>query len=229
MTVARRAATAWPCSRPGWRPTSSGRSSPARSSVEVDDDEAQITAGRSQFSLRLIPADEFPRLDRARRRRRHARRRRPRPGAAPGGAGGQHRRLPADPHRRAAGRRGATGCAWWPPTPTGSAVRDLPGAACWARARACCVPSRALGELARLLGGGDEVDAAPRRARRGASSVGRRAAHDPADRGRVPELPGPDPREPPQPALVVSREALLEAVRRVRLHGPRGDAGAPRS
>ena len=30
--------------------------------IEVDNDEAQITAGRSKFSLRVLPADEFPRI-----------------------------------------------------------------------------------------------------------------------------------------------------------------------
>ena len=30
--------------------------------VEVDADEARISAGRSEFSLRTLPADEFPRL-----------------------------------------------------------------------------------------------------------------------------------------------------------------------
>ena len=30
--------------------------------VEVDAEEARISAGRSEFSLRVLPADEFPRL-----------------------------------------------------------------------------------------------------------------------------------------------------------------------
>jgi len=33
--------------------------------VEVGDDEARITAGRSEFSLRVLPSDEFPRLTEA--------------------------------------------------------------------------------------------------------------------------------------------------------------------
>ena len=30
--------------------------------VEADGDEARISSGRSQFSVRLLPADDFPRL-----------------------------------------------------------------------------------------------------------------------------------------------------------------------
>ncbi|MGH9001113.1 MAG: DNA polymerase III subunit beta, partial [Acidimicrobiia bacterium] len=35
---------------------------PGAVSVEVGDDEAQIRSGRSSFSLRVLPADDFPRL-----------------------------------------------------------------------------------------------------------------------------------------------------------------------
>ena len=54
------------------------------------------------------------------------------------------------------------------------------------------MPSSALKELGRLLGGADEVTPAPRRARRHVRGR-RRPAHHPPDRGRVPELPRPDP------------------------------------
>ena len=99
------------------------------------DDEARITAGRSEFSLRILPADEFPRLRRADRRRRSPWPARSWPRAlSPGGAGGLERRRPADPHRRAPGRRGR-----WPAprrhrlVPAGG-PRPARHAPCWPRA-----------------------------------------------------------------------------------------------
>ena len=83
------------------------RALPAGSvSVEVADDEARISAARSEFSLRVLPADEFPRLTEAGRRAGHPRQRRAGRRAHAGGAGRVERRRPADPHRRAPGRRG---------------------------------------------------------------------------------------------------------------------------
>ena len=36
---------------------------PGAVDVSIDDDDATITAGASEFSIRVIPADEFPQLD----------------------------------------------------------------------------------------------------------------------------------------------------------------------
>ena len=74
--------------------------------VEVGDDEARISAGRSEFSLRVLPADEFPRLTEAAGDAGHPGRRRAGRRAHAGRAGRVERRRPADPHRRAARRRG---------------------------------------------------------------------------------------------------------------------------
>ena len=61
----RRAATAWSV-LPGRLASDIVRALPAGSvEVEVADDEARISAGRSEFSLRVLPADEFPRLTEA--------------------------------------------------------------------------------------------------------------------------------------------------------------------
>ena len=105
------------------------------------------------------------------------------------------------------------------------AVRDLPGASVLGRGpeRAGAVP--ALGELARVLGRRRRGHPAPGRARRHLRGR-RRAAHHPADRGRVPELPGAHPVEPPEPA---HGRARGPARRRApgQAAGPGGDAGAP--
>ena len=125
-----------------------------------------ITAGRSQFSVRTDPGRRVPAAGRAGRRRGHA-------------AG-----------RGRSARRCARSCAAAStdearPILTGVllaaedgglrlvatdsyrlAVRDLPGTGAAARARSVLVPSRALSELERLLGGAERGHAAPRRARR---------------------------------------------------------------
>ena len=79
------------------------------------------------------------------------------------------------------------------------AVRDLPGTSVLGegqkRAGAVAGPGRA----GRVLVPTDEVTL--RLGERDAAfEVGDRAAHDPPDRGRVPELPGPDPAQPAEPA-----------------------------
>ena len=95
------------------------------------------------------------------------------------------------------------------------AVRDLPGTSVLAEGQKVLVPSRALGELARVLAGGDTLTL--RLGERDATfEVGIDPPHHPADRGRVPELPGADPAAQPN-RLTVGREALLDAVRRVKL------------
>ena len=82
------------------------------------------------------------------RRSGHARGRRLRRGVAPGGPRRQSRRRPPDPHGRAAWRPKPAGCAWSPPTPTGS-----PCATC--RARACCSEGQSVLVPSRRAGGAD--------------------------------------------------------------------------
>ena len=100
-----------------------------------------------------------------------------------------HRRLPPDPHRRAAGRRGGR------PAPRGHRLLPPRGPR---PARALSVLGEGQSVLVPVPGpqgaragrsGADEVTAAPRRARR--RLRGRRhPRHHPAHRGRVPQLPG---------------------------------------
>ena len=77
------------------------------------------------------------------------------------------------------------------------------------------VPSRALAELQRVLADGTELTL--RLGERDATfEVGGTRLTTRLDRGRVPELPQPDPGLVPEP-VTVGREPLLEAVRRVKL------------
>ena len=73
----------------------------ARATTEVS-----ISAGRSQFAIRPLGLDDYPMQARAGRRGGHAVVVVGRRGAAPGRAGGEHRRCPGRAHRRADRRRG---------------------------------------------------------------------------------------------------------------------------
>jgi DNA polymerase-3 subunit beta len=75
--------------------------------VEVDGDQARITAGRSEFSLRVFPVDEFPRL--------------------PEPEGDAVTLDASEP----------TGCASSPPTRTGWRCATCPARACSARGSRC--------------------------------------------------------------------------------------------
>lgn len=123
---------------------------PGAVTVEADDDELRIHAGRSQFSVRTHPVGEFPRVN---------------------VAGGQSMALPVDglvDALRQVVRAASTEESR--PLLTGVllaaedgdlrlvatdsyrlAVRDLPGAGVLAEGQKVLVPSRALGELQRLL------------------------------------------------------------------------------
>ena len=161
----------------------------------ADDDEVRIASGRSQFSVRTVPADEFPRLSEPAERGGH---RSPaeelRRGAAPGGAGGEHRRGPADPHRRADDRRGRRAAAGRHRLlPAGRARPAGHGVLARGPERAGAVAGAAT-SCSELLGG--RARSRLRLGERDATfEVGKRAAHHPPDRGRVPELPRPDPRQ----------------------------------
>ena len=163
-------------------------------------DEARITAGRSQFAIRVLPAEEFPRLAE------------PPADAVTLDAGefaaALRQVVPAasaddarpDPHRRAAGRGGgrpAAGGDRLVPAGPARPARSI-GAGRGADGAGAVAGAVRAGPAARPEG----VAGAPPRRARGVLRGRRRcrAARDPADRGRVPALPGADPVELPQPA-----------------------------
>lgn len=197
--------------------------------VETDDELARITQDAAEFEIRLIPADEFPRL------------------AEPAGdavtieaaafAAALKQVIPAasadDSRPILTGVLLAAEDDGLRLVATDSyrlAVRTMAGSSVLAEGQRVLVPSRALAELARVLPDQGEVtlrlgerDAAfeDRRLR----GVGHPPGHPP-DRGGVPQLPGPHPVGPGQRAhrgagRPARRPAPGQAV------GPRGHARAP--
>ena len=95
------------------------------------------------------------------------------------------------------------------------AVRDLPGAGVLAEGQKVLVPSRALNELERLLGGGGDVEL--RLGERDATfEVGGTRLTTRLIEGEFPNYRQLIPQSHPN-RLTVGREPLLEAVRRVKL------------
>jgi DNA polymerase-3 subunit beta len=186
---------------------------PGAVTFELADDEARITSGRSDFSLRLIPADEFPHL------------------AEPAGdavtlsaadfAAALHQVVPAasadDSRPILTGVLLAAEEAGLRLVATDSyrlAVRDLPGTSVLAEGQSVLVPSRALGELGRLLGEGEVT---LRLGERDASfEIGDVRLSTRLIEGEFPNYRGLIPASHPN-RLTVGREVLLDAVRRVRL------------
>ena len=182
--------------------------------VEVDADEARIAAGRSEFSLRVLPADEFPRITD--------------PGGEPVTLESAELATALAQVVRAASSDDArpilTGVLL-AAEPTGLrlvatdsyrlAVRDLPGTTVLAEGQRVLVPSRALQELARVLSTADSLTV--RLGERDASfEVGGTRLTTVLIEGEFP----PYERLIPQTQsnrLTVGREVLLEAVRRVKL------------
>lgn len=182
--------------------------------VEVDSEQARIAAGRSEFSLRVLPADEFPRL--------------PEPAGDPvtlasaelSGALAQVVRAASSDDARpiltgvllAAHDGGLRLVA------TDSyrlAVRDLPGTSVLAEGQHVLVPSRALQELARVLAGADTLTV--RLGERDASfEVGGTRLTTVLIEGEFPPYERLIPQAQPN-RLTVGREVLLDAVRRVKL------------
>jgi len=187
--------------------------------IEVAGDEARVTSGRSQFAVRTLPIDDFPRLD---------------PPA------GDQVSVPADD--LAAGLKQVVLAASSDdarPILTGVlmtaeegglrlvatdsyrlAVRDLPDATVLGEGQKVLVPSRALGELIRVLGGAKEVHV-----RLGERDVTFDVAPEDGAKvqlttrlieGEFPNyrqlIPASYPNE-----LTVDRETFLDAVRRVKL------------
>lgn len=182
--------------------------------VEVDGDQARIAAGRSDFSLRVLPADEFPRI------------------AEPSGDpvtlnSAELASALSQVVRAASGDDArpiltgvllaaeATGLRLVATDSYRLAIRDLPGTTVLAEGQKVLVPSRALQELARVLGGGDTL--AVRFGERDASfEVGGTRLTTVLIEGEFPAYERLIPQTQPN-HLTVGREVLLEAVRRVKL------------
>jgi DNA polymerase III subunit beta len=190
--------------------------------VQVGDDEAHITSGRSNFSLRVLAADDFPRL--------------PDVGGsavevgAPALAEALRQVVPAASRDDA--RPILTGVLLTAVSgglrlvATDSyrlAVRDLQGVSMLEPGQRVLVAAKALSEVQRLLGDGTiEVTLSERDAkfRIGEAEVTTRLIE-----GEFPNYEQLIPSGYPN-RLTVEREALAEAVRRVRLVG-QGRDGAP--
>ena len=185
-----------------------------RVEITVDGDEAHIVAGRFESSLRLLPADEFPRLAM------------PSDDAVTLGAqdfaAALHQVVPAasadDARPILTGVLLAAEEGGLRLVATDSyrlAVRDLPGTSVLGEGQSVLVPSRALRELERLLGTAEEITL----------RLGEREATFEVDHvrlttrlieGEFPNYRGLIPASHPN-RLTVNREALVEAVRRVKL------------
>ncbi|MGK2947520.1 MAG: DNA polymerase III subunit beta [Acidimicrobiales bacterium] len=182
--------------------------------VEVADEQARIAAGRSEFSLRVLPADEFPRLTEATGDAvtlasaelsaaltqvvRAASSDDARPiltGVLLAAEAGGLRLVATDSYRLA--------------------IRDLPGTTVLAEGQQVLVPSRALQELSRVLSGADTLSV--RLGEREASfEVGGTRLTTVLIEGEFPPYERLIPQAQPN-RLTVGREVLLEAVRRVKL------------
>lgn len=185
-----------------------------RVEVTCEADEATIVAGRFESSIRLLPADEFPRLA-----------------------------MPADDAVTISAREFATALHQVVPAASADdarpiltgvllaaeegglrlvatdsyrlAVRDIPGASILGEGQSVLVPSRALRELERLLGSAEEITL--RLGEREASfEVGELRLTTRLIEGEFPNYRGLIPASHPN-QLTVGRETLVEAVRRVKL------------
>ena len=187
---------------------------PGAVDLVVDGEEVQITAGRSEFSMRTIPADDFPRL---------------------GAPEGEEVTLnAADLSASLKQVVKAASADDSRPILTGVlmaaegeglrlvstdsyrlAVRDLPGTSVLSGDQAVLVPSRALAELSRVFGENDEVSL--RLGERDARfSVGGTEVVTRLIEGEFPNYRGLIPDSYPN-VMTVNRAELLDAVRRVRL------------
>ncbi len=184
-----------------------------RVEIAVDGDEAQITSGRFASSIRLLPADEFPRLAR------------PADNAVtldaadlssalsqvvPAASSDDARPILTGVLMAAEG----TGLRLVATDSYRLAVRDLEGSAVLDEGQTVLVPSRALRELVRALGDGEVT---LRLGEREATfEVGSTRVTTRLIEGEFPNYRGLIPSTYPN-RMVVSREALGDAVRRVRL------------
>jgi DNA polymerase-3 subunit beta len=197
---------------------------PGAVQIETDDDEARIASGRSQFAVRVLPADEFPRLP-------------VQSGDAVTLASADFAEALRQVVRAASSddaRPVLTGVLMAAEDPglrlvaTDSyrlAVRDLPGASVLREGQKVLIPSRALTELQRLAGsapekGDDKAAAAEVTLRLGEHDatfeVGNVRLTTRLIEGEFPNYRQLIPASYPN-RLIVGREALLDALRRVRL------------
>jgi DNA polymerase III subunit beta len=187
---------------------------PGAVTVEIDDDEARIGSGRSQFAVRTIPAHEYPQLpepaessvsldavafaDALRQVVSAASNDESRPiltGVLMAAEGDGLRLVATDSYRLA--------------------VRDLPGTSVLAEGQQVLVPSTALKELSRLLSAAEAVTL--RLGERDvAFEVGDVRVTSRLIEGDFPNYRGLIPNAHPN-RLSVGREPLLDALRRVRL------------
>ena len=182
--------------------------------VEVDEDNARIAAGRSEFSLRVYPPDEFPQFDVPAVEEVTV------DASAVAGALKQVVKAASSDDSRpiltgvllAAEDDGLRLVA------TDSyrlAVRDLPGTAVLAGDQSVLVPSRALSEVERVMGETETLTV--RLGERDVSfEIGSTRITSRLIEGEFPNYRGLIPASHPN-KLTVDREALLDAVRRVRL------------
>ena len=187
---------------------------PGTVQVEVTGEQAQITSGRSVFSVRTLPADDYPRLPE------------PPVGAVTIGAAAfadaLKQVIPAASHDDArpilTGVLLAAEAGGLRLVATDSyrlAVRDLPGTSVLADGQSVLVPSRALAELSRVLGGAESV--VLRLGDRDATfEVGATRITTRLIEGQYPPYRNLIPQTLAN-KLTVSRTVLLDALRRVRL------------
>lgn len=187
---------------------------PGAVTVTVEGESAEIRGGRSVFSVRTLPASEFPRLA----------------GAQPGGVTIASSAL-ADAIRQVVPSASTDDSR---PILTGVlltaeagglrlvatdsyrlAVRDLPGTTVLQEGQSVLVPSRALAEVARALGSGSEVTL-HLGDREATFAVGGVRITTRLIEGQYPPYRNLIPAQLPN-TLTVSRAALLDALRRVRL------------
>ncbi|MBW3615250.1 MAG: DNA polymerase III subunit beta [Actinobacteria bacterium] len=199
---------------------------PGAVTFESRDDDVRITSGRSQFAVRILPADEFPRL--------------PFPAEVVTGAADAVTLVAADLAEalrqvvRAASNDDSlpviSGVLLTGEGTGGSerpglrlvatdryrlAVRDLPGTTVLGEDQRVLIPSRALAEVQRLLSNASSVTV--RLAERDASfEVGQVRLTTRLIEGEFPPYQKLIPDSYPN-RLTVNRDALLDAVRRVRL------------
>jgi DNA polymerase-3 subunit beta len=188
---------------------------PGAVALEADDDDLRIVSGRSQFSVRTHPAGDFPRLpppsgdtvtlpagglaDALRQVVRAASSEDSRPiltGVLMAAEGNGVRLVSTDSYRLA--------------------VRDIPGVVVLTEGQKVLVPSRALNELQRLLGTGAEEVSLRLGQHDATFTTGNVSLTTRLIEGEFPNYRQLIPTSYPN-RLVVGREALLDAVRRVKL------------
>lgn len=187
---------------------------PGAVTITVDGDQARIEAGRSVFSVRTLPAEEFPKL------------------AAPPTTAvtlgtkelidALKQVIPAASHDDArpilTGVLLAAEAGGLRLVATDSyrlAVRDLPGTSVLAEGQSVLVPGRALSELTRLAGSASEV-VLRLGEREAAFDVGTTRLTTRLIEGQFPAYRNLIPASLPN-KLVINRQSLLDALRRVRL------------